>query len=411
MRNNQFHTLKKQRIVAGKHYWVHANGKKSEAAVLNRIRGTDGFVCRIDGADEIIPAEDFLEECQTIRPQHGSLSLGEMTIIDGDPGGPLCQPNPATTEIMTRSEGLRARGCRVDVVKPYAELLRIRDNFATGKYPFLIVISTDGLGKSIFFQNVDRIAYTKCSGSAVGIYQWVFEHKELPCMCFDDMRNLFSTAQGRDLIKSLGNDSLHKIVAWQKQNKELQAAGIPREYSITSSICFLLNDLPAHNSLDMDAIYGRAKTVFFVPSVYEVHQYASVWWPRKHPAHADITDFIGQNLRRITRPSIRWYTDAIREKNAGEDWRHWLMVQWENADPLLSIIADIRDAGLQSEVHVLGEWKRRTRGYRGHEHGLGRTWYFRCLKQYRQAQGLLDIQARLDPPTDFEDGQPDREDM
>ena len=141
--------------------------------------------------------------------------------------------------------------------------------------------------------------------------------------------------------------------------------------SITSSICFLLNDLPSHNSLDMDAIYGRAKTVFFVPSVYEVHEYVMAWWPRTNPDHADITDFIGENLRRITRPSIRWYTDAIREKSAGEDWRHWLMVQWENADPLLSIIADIRDAGLQTEVQVLAEWKRRTRGYKGHEHGLG----------------------------------------
>ena len=114
-------------IKPGKRYWI-SRGLESpgEVEVVCKVRGTDGFQCRIDGGDDIIPAAYFLRECDTSRNSvdlHGlersfasmasikekpckwlwdqRIPVGELIIIDGDPStnkscltidlaGPVC---------------------------------------------------------------------------------------------------------------------------------------------------------------------------------------------------------------------------------------------------------------------------------------------------------------------------------
>ena len=267
---------------------------------------------------------------------------------------------------------MRERGIRIDVFTTYAQLLEAQQRFASGAYPMVSVLSTTNLAKSHIFNRGEHTHLIKAGVSRVGLYQWCYEMQQryglrlanatMWSVLLDDATGMMKTKDDLEFLKALCDRNKTKVLSHIKQNAQLRKAGVPTSFAVKNSVCILANSFPGANA-DLDALCERGKIIVFLPSVYEVHNYVKAWpFPSEH---ADILEFIGQNLRFIGRPTIGWYTNAIWEKVAGEDWRHWLRVQWQQAEPLLSIIAALRDDGFTAEKmtkrSILAEWQRRLR--------------------------------------------------
>lgn len=278
---------------------------------------------------------------------------------------------------------LSRRGVRVQAIRHYDELLAVRNDFLVGnpwsgyKLPFLIVVGPPGVGKSRQFEDAPKSFYTNACASAVGIYAAAFKHLDKP-LIFDDVDDLFGQPAVVSLFKALGTDRERKVVSWLKQNALLRAEGIPEQYETRSRLCVLLNDFPRLNA-NMAAIFDRAKTVVFAPSAQAVHWYTERWFPTDDTTR-QIWEHLGRNLGRITSPSCRWYTDALREARLGHDWRAWLANQWGDEAPLTAEAGRIVrafPAGAAREA----EWTRST--------GLSRRSYYHYQKLYLSTQASV----------------------
>lgn len=283
---------------------------------------------------------------------------------------------------------LRKRGVRVQIVRDFAGLQRIRNEYVVGnkgyKTPFLIVVGQPGTSKSYQFENTPKARYINNAASPVGLYAAVYwckaradgEDEDTPII-LDDVDGLLDERGATAFFKALGSDRENKHLSWEKQNTWLESEGIPRSYTTTSRLCILCNSVPKV-SRDLQAVFDRAKTVVFAPTAQEIHRYVGEWW--KHAEHGDIYEYLSANLGRISEPSIRWYTDTLREKKLGNDWRRWLLTTWYDEHPELTVVAEIRNRkdAFPTYTDEVAEFARRT--------GLKRASYRLYLNKWRGAQ-------------------------
>lgn len=284
-------------------------------------------------------------------------------------------------------EQLKKRGVRVEMVRTFDDLTKIRDEFVTGhkgyRTPFLLVIGQPGVSKSHHFEKTDPAKYINNAASPVGLYAAAYCCKSADSatednpIILDDVDGLLTTAAATSFFKALGADRTTKQLSWEKQNAWLESEGIPRSYTTTSRLCILCNAIPKVK-WDLQAVLDRAKTVIFSPTAQEIHKYVGGWWKNEHH---DIYEYMGQNLNRIYEPSIRWYTDTLREKRLGNDWRKWLLKVWYDENPELSIVGEIKNNPHKFPTFEAQwmEFHRLT--------GLKRASYNLYLQKWKDAQG------------------------
>ena len=268
---------------------------------------------------------------------------------------------------------LQARGIRIEIIRTFADLKRVHNEFVVGKSGFysnfLLLIGSPGSGKSTLFRSAKEIYYTNDAVSAVGLYRMAYHNIDKP-LAFDDVDDCLINRQALALIRVLGEPG-EKMPCWEKMNVALAKEGVPNKFTTTSRICIICNQLPKIN-MAMKSVLDRAKTIVFWPTAEEIQKFVLTWWPAEH---ADVAEFIGMNLDKIVVPTIRWYVDAKREKLLGNDWRNWLLKQWYNENPRMAVIAEIFTSGIPKGKAMEEEWHRRT--------GLGRAIFYRYLSQYR----------------------------
>jgi hypothetical protein len=287
-------------------------------------------------------------------------------------------PNTAQVQRM------RARGVHMEIVRAYTELNQIRDDFLIGhngfKIPFLIVVGNPGLSKSYQFERITDGYYTNSASSAFGLYKLAFHNLNKP-LVLDDIDTILKDAATISLLKALGNDREVKTVSWEKRIPPTE--GVPNQYKTQSRLCLLFNELPCNN-MNVSAVLDRARFVLFHPTVNEVHNYVQQWFPTEF---SEIVQFIGENVHRVERPSIRLYTKARDQMKLGKDWKAWLEEQWVGDNPLIRIAGEIVHSSLPIGKPQLQEWMRRT--------GKSRARWFEYQRLYRDLHGLNGETARL----------------
>ena len=281
-------------------------------------------------------------------------------------------------------EQLRALGVSIDRVSTFAELKRICDVFKDGHngrypYPFLMIFGNPGVSKSFRFEL--EPGYFAGDLSKIGIYTHFYRHRD-ESLIFDEVDALFRDKGVVSLMKTLMNDRSTKKISWGKRDSKMEADGIPNSFETSSRCCIILNELPRAFGLNDLAVLSRGKVVFFKPDVHEVHSYVGSWNPKVDKA---VFEWIGKHKHLITVPHCRWYLYAMREKNAGVDWKSWLLDQWTNSNsstglaPYMTEIANLL-ATHSKPGDQLNAWK-------ALGHGHSKSSFHRWKSEFQAVQG------------------------
>lgn len=268
-------------------------------------------------------------------------------------------------------KALRSAGIQADNVRTYSKFHEICDVFINGHegyfYPFLIIIGRPGLGKSTKFERQKNVVYHKGKMTPKGFFEFCKGHANMT-LCFDDVKTILRHHEIVSMLTELMNDRPVKTLTYSTNN------GVDT-FKTRSRVCIILNEIPKSLGLDNAAVFERSKFVIFQPTVEDVHAEA-IRFRRKD---SEIYDHIGRNLHLITTPTLRWYTNSLREKRAGQDWRTWLAEQWEINDdfPNLPFVAEIVGE-FTDPKEQLAAWTKKT--------GMSKAEWHRDLKTYREIQ-------------------------
>jgi len=258
-------------------------------------------------------------------------------------------------------------------VNTYKQMFWWRDCFFSQNGPILmVVVGSPGVSKSHMFR--EKLPpgglYASGSLSCVHFYTQLYEHRD-EIVVVDDVDALFSDASAVNLLKCLGNTDHERTVFWGKQNHQLDALGIPKQFTTTSRVVILANTLKSIEA-NLAAVLDRAIVISFQPGPAEIHHETARWFQNK-----EVYNFIGANLHRIPEHSMRWYRKADDVYRVGGDWRSLLLCAWHPKDAKLSLVAEI----LQDEALATSEARVR----RFQELGGGsRATFMRKLAKWRE---------------------------
>jgi len=103
-------------------------------------------------------------------------------------------------------------------------------------------------------------------------------------------------------------------VQWPVNERFLESAGVPQEFTTTSPVVVVTNDW-ATISLNVCALERRMHVLLFEPSAEEIHKEAAEWfWDQ------EIFDFVAAHLSLFAIHSFRSYLRAAELKRAGLPW-------------------------------------------------------------------------------------------
>jgi hypothetical protein len=81
----------------------------------------------------------------------------------------------------------------------------------------------------------------KGSTSAIGIYKYFYEHRDCDVIVIDDSDAVFESEEAANILKAAMDSQADRRITWSKQNTNLQAMGIPSEFSITARVIIITN--------------------------------------------------------------------------------------------------------------------------------------------------------------------------
>lgn len=222
-------------------------------------------------------------------------------------------------------------------ITTYAEFATWRNDFIKPNgLSFLIIIGGAGLSKSFSFRKAlkgDECLWVETTASAAGLYCRLYQHVDRPVV-IDDVDGLFGDKQAVSLMKSLCQTDEVKHLGWGKLNAYMREEAIPNTFATKSRVAILANKMESIEE-NLAAVLDRAFVVNFAPSVQEVHREVGTWFKDK-----EIYNFIGENLKSITTPSMRYYKKSQQLKGVGSDWKSWLLEVW-GEDPKMTLIAKV----------------------------------------------------------------------
>jgi hypothetical protein len=179
----------------------------------------------------------------------------------------------------------------------------------------LILVGERGLAKSRSLRAAlgGDVCWIEGNATPFGIYEKLYRHRD-QFVVIDDVDALYADRSGVRLLKSLCQTEEEKTVSWHSDARRLERHGIPREFTTRSKTAIVCNDW---KTLDRNvaALEDRGHVLVFRPGAAEVHGRAAEWFDDE-----EIYRWFGENLHRVTEPSLRLYVRARELKAAGMDW-------------------------------------------------------------------------------------------
>ncbi len=206
------------------------------------------------------------------------------------------------------------------IITTYGELDQYVRGWATGYMNLLILIGRPGTQKSTTVRQAvgAQVCWIDGHATAFAIYCELWESRNQPVV-LDDVDSLYADRQGVRLLKAVCQTERTKTVAWLSNAARLDKQGIPRRFTTTSRVAILANAWQTLNA-NVQAVEDRGHVVLFEPSPLEVHRRTGQWfWDQ------EVFDFIGARLHLFPELSMRLYSQAWELKNAGIDWRSFII--------------------------------------------------------------------------------------
>lgn len=267
-------------------------------------------------------------------------------------------------------------------VHTYAEFATYIEAFAKGRIPLLLIIGEPGVSKSKSVKAaVSKLKHepTWLEGqlSAIALYCALYENRNKRII-IDDVDSLYANDATRRLLKCVCQTDAEKSVSWNTRNPYLDEAGIPRQFTTTSTVCIIANEWKTL-STDVAAIEDRAVAMLFKPTAAEVHLQTAKWFDDQAAF-----DFIGSIVHLIENPSMRHYIFARNLRVAGmKDWQQRTIERVCSGDVLR--MTTIKSLDLPEKTRIK-EWIKRKFG--------SRATYFRVAKKIPKPVDMPQVKVK-----------------
>ncbi len=256
-------------------------------------------------------------------------------------------------------------------ISDYDKLRFYATRFGQGLYNCLIFVGPPGRLKSSIIEAATRASAHLISGHATPfeVFCEAQEHKD-QLLIIDDADGLYREAVGQRLLTNLTNPKSPKSVYWTSDAPK--ARGLLKVFQTTSKVCIIDNAWNTQSE-HIEALEDRSRLFLFDPPPQEVHkEMESQEWFNDQ----EIYEFVGQNLCFFTELSARAYVKAAEAKEAGEDWREYLLKNQIEANDLALLLLEYdavwRDRSVDDKCQ---EWCQRT--------GKSRATYFNRKRNLR----------------------------
>jgi hypothetical protein len=274
----------------------------------------------------------------------------------------------------------------------YERLEFFARRFAQGRYNCLVFVGPPGRLKSSIIERIVKGQAHVVSGHATPfeVFCELQQHAN-ELIVIDDADDLYAESTGQRLLKNITNPRKPTSVHWTSD--AAVKAGLQKVFTTSSKVCIIDNAWNGQNE-HIEALEDRSRLFLFDPPPAAVHRRMAdeEWF-----CDTEIYDFIGDHLFWIKHEegkvgkglSVRLYVKALEAKEAGEDWREYILKQYVTGPDLdlLVIEADPYFKGKSVEERCQA-WMTR----RGNRRGNSRSTYFDHKRQ------LLDHLASSDEP-------------
>lgn len=256
-------------------------------------------------------------------------------------------------------------------INTYSEFQDFVSAFAERHITLLVVVGKGGTAKSRTVKNTlgDRACYLEGSGTPIQIYVKAYQYRNR-LIVLDDIDDMYSNPKGINLLKTLCQTDAVKTVSWLTSSPVLTKQDIPQEFQTTSKILILTNRWRSLNQ-HVQAIEDRAHLIRFDPSNEEIHKQTSIWFYNQ-----EIYNFIGRHLDLIPDLSMRDYAKANELRNAGLDWKAYLIKRWIKDEFTTQVLLLLSDSSYKTEKERVAEFIERT--------GACRATYYNVKRRLRE---------------------------
>lgn len=248
------------------------------------------------------------------------------------------------------------RPAHAERITDYATLRQYARRFGQGLYNCLIFVGPPGRLKSSIIEAEAGQNTHLISGNA----------RTFECFCeaqehidwnlvFDDANGLYSDHTGQRFLKQITNPRKPKTVSWHSDAPLKR--NLKKSFRTNSNVAIIDNAWNAPNE-HIVALEDRSRLFLFDPSPAEIHQEMDNqdWF-----VHDDVYRFIGDNLCFLPELSARSYVKAAEAKEAGEDWREYLLkAHVKNHDLQLLLMEYDKDWRNRPVEEKCKEWCRQT---------------------------------------------------
>lgn len=257
------------------------------------------------------------------------------------------------------------RPVHAERITEYDQLRFYARKFGQGLYNCLIFVGPPGRLKSSIIEGETKGMAHLISGHATPfeVFCEAQEHKDDPLLVIDDADGLYGQPQGQRLLKALTNPKSPKQVPWISDAP--RSRGLLKVFETSAKVLIIDNAWNTQNE-HIAALEDRARLFLFDPPPAEVHKEMGNqdWF-----SDDEIYWFVGDNLCFFKQISARLYVKAAEAKEAGEDWRAYLLKACIDGPDMALILLEYEPAWKDRLVEDKAqEFQRRT--------GLCRATYF-----------------------------------
>lgn len=207
-----------------------------------------------------------------------------------------------------------------ELIADYHTLRFYARKFGQGLYNCLIFVGPPGLLKSSIIEVEAGKDAHLISGHAKAFECFCEsqENRDKP-LIMDDADGLRCEPSGLRFLKQITNPKRPKKVSWHSDAPTKR--GLLKSFQTNSNVCIIDN---AWNTINehIAALEDRSRLFLFDPSPAEIHKemYNQDWFHDE-----EVYGFIGDNLCFLPELTVRSYVKAAEAKQAGEDWREYLL--------------------------------------------------------------------------------------
>ncbi|SRR5579883_157588 len=154
----------------------------------------------------------------------------------------------------------------IQTVTTYAELSKYSKAFAEGHFEVFILLGNPGLSKSTLLRKEmenRECKWLEGTVSAFHLYCEAYWNRNKPIV-IDDVDNPYGDRAAIRVLKCLCQTDAVKFVGWHTAAKQLDDAGVPRDFHTESKVCIIANVWKELNK-NIAAVEDRGLLVDFRP--------------------------------------------------------------------------------------------------------------------------------------------------